>query len=518
MELFRKSIITWKLNGKRVPAGTPGAEKVTTETEKWYAKIDGKHVPLATDKDTSRRMLKKLCGDSALRSVGLVDPYEEHRDKPIAQHVVDYKAIIENKGSTPKHVIETINRIDAIVEGCGLQLIGDIDHGKVSAWLTEQRKARPMLEIPKGTQFTPSQASAILNLTASGFSNLVKRHRLAATGNGKARRIPRATLENIAERMAQGKSPETINHYIRTIRGFCRWLVRSCRLQRNPLEGLSLLNSQVDIRHARRELTADELRRLLESTQASTRRFRGLTGEDRACLYLAAAATGFRARALAHLTAADFDLRGKTPIVTLPARYNKSKKAKVQPVPPEAAAILARYLNHKPLSKPVWGLSWLDRGADMIRLDLEAISVPYVIEGPHGPEYADFHALRHSYLTLLGRSGVDLRTAQVLAGHSTPVLTARYTHRRLDDLAGAVARLPMLTNSDQAAQEPARGKNGGSKQRDNQNSPENKGYSCSSALISNPPVGGSNPSGRIKVMLVSLYLLPDSHLWVYHQL
>lgn len=81
----------------------------------------------------------------------------------------------------------------------------------------------------------------------------------------------------------------------------------------------------------------------------------------------------------------------------------------------------------------------------MIRNDLVAANIPYVIEGPHGPEYADFHGLRHTYLTLLCKSGVDLRTAQVLAGHSSLPLTARYSHRRLGDLATAVTKLPMLT-------------------------------------------------------------------------
>ena len=51
-------------------------------------------------------------------------------------------------------------------------------------------------------------------------------------------------------------------------------------------------------------------------------------------------------------------------------------------------------------------------------------------------------SLRHSYLTMLGKGGVDPRTAQELAGHSSPVLTARYSHRRLYDLAGAVEKLP----------------------------------------------------------------------------
>src|SRR3954464_8049079 len=78
----------------------------------------------------------------------------------------------------------------------------------------------------------------------------------------------------------------------------------------------------------------------------------------------------------------------------------------------------------------------------MLRADLADAGIPYVVEGPDGPLHADFHALRHSYITALGRGGVDLRTAQQLAGHSTPVLTARYSHRHLDDLAGAVEKLP----------------------------------------------------------------------------
>src|SRR5205807_5418881 len=85
--------------------------------------------------------------------------------------------------------------------------------------------------------------------------------------------------------------------------------------------------------------------------------------------------------------------------------------------------------------------------AEMLRLDLEAADIPYTIEGTDDPLHADFHALRHSSLTLLGRSGVDLRTCQELAGHSTPTLTARYSHRRLYDLAGAVEMLPSLLPS-----------------------------------------------------------------------
>ena len=100
----------------------------------------------------------------------------------------------------------------------------------------------------------------------------------------------------------------------------------------------------------------------------------------------------------------------------------------------------------KPLNAAVWGGTWASGcvAAEMFRRDLEAAGIAYAVDGPDGPVYADFHSLRHTYLTMIGRHGVDLRTVQELAGHSTPILTARYSHRRLYDLAGAVNKLPNL--------------------------------------------------------------------------
>jgi hypothetical protein len=92
----------------------------------------------------------------------------------------------------------------------------------------------------------------------------------------------------------------------------------------------------------------------------------------------------------------------------------------------------------------------------MLRADLEAAGIPYAVEGPDGPLYADFHSLRHSYLTLGGRAGIELRTLQELAGHSTPTLTARYSHRRLHDLAGAVEKLPNFLPTDPGETETGR--------------------------------------------------------------
>src|SRR3989442_12720907 len=81
----------------------------------------------------------------------------------------------------------------------------------------------------------------------------------------------------------------------------------------------------------------------------------------------------------------------------------------------------------------------------MLRIDLDAPGIPYVAEGPDGPLYADFHALRHSYIALLDKSGATLKEAMQLARHSDPKLTmAVYGRAQLHDLGEAVGRLPRL--------------------------------------------------------------------------
>lgn len=155
-------------------------------------------------------------------------------------------------------------------------------------------------------------------------------------------------------------------------------------------------------------------------------------------------ATGYRVGGLARPTPTSFALDGKPPMMPLAVRRNKSRKPKVQPVRLDVAELLKKYLKHRPAEQVVWGGTWAwdHRGAKMLRGDLQSAGTPYVVESADGPQYADFHSLRRSYLTIGGQAGIDLRTLQVLAGHSTPVLTTRYDHRDLAVLAAAVKRIP----------------------------------------------------------------------------
>ena len=380
---------------------------------------------------------------SRVRS-GYADPAEEHARRPLAAHLTDYAAHLEAKGNTADHTALTTGRVTALLSGCGFVFPLDADTARAAEWLNALRRDGAPVELAAGDSFAPGDVANLLGVSGAAVRAAVKRLNLAATGNGKARTFPRSTVEALVTNRGKGCAPETANHYVRAVRGFFRWLVKAKRIGANPLDSLSLVNAAVDVRHARRELTAAELGRLFVAAQASARAYRGLAGADRYFLYLVAAGTGFRASALSNLTPADFDLSAGT--VTLAARFNKSRRLKVQPLPADVATALRPYLDGKPAGAPVWGGTWArdHRGAEMLRIDLGAAGIAYATEGPDGLEYADFHSLRHSYLTLGGRSGIDLRTLQELAGHSKPELTARYSHRRLYDLAGAVEKFPNL--------------------------------------------------------------------------
>jgi excisionase family DNA binding protein len=425
----------------------------------WYGWVNGEAVPLCTNKTAAELMLAELVRKAEMGECGIADPYEEHRVRPLAEHLADFRAALTAKGNTPDYVALVSGRLQALADGCGWRTLSDLSASQADEWLTRQRTAdRLAPDLPSDRDaFTPGETARLLGVSTAAVRDAVKRHRLEASGQGKARRFPRTTVEALLARQAQGAGTQTRNYYRAHLRTFGNWLVRDRRLGESPFRHMEAENTATDRRHDRRELDANELRRLLETARQSARSFRGLAGPDRFHLYATACGTGFRASALTSLTPESFELAADVPTVTLAARHAKNRKTKVQPVPPDLADLLRDYLRDRPAGQPVWGGTWArdHRGAEMLRLDLEAAGIPYAVEGPDGPLFADFHALRHSYLTLGGRAGIDLRTLQELAGHSTPVLTARYSHRRLYDLAGAVEKLPSFLPGEADAGEAA---------------------------------------------------------------
>ena len=80
-----------------------------------------------------------------------------------------------------------------------------------------------------------------------------------------------------------------------------------------------------------------------------------------------------------------------------------------------------------------------DKPAMMLRAVLAAAGIPYETDSG----FADFHSLRHTFVSNLTRGGVHPKNAQKLARHSTITLTMdRYSHTVLGDLATELDVLP----------------------------------------------------------------------------
>jgi integrase len=101
------------------------------------------------------------------------------------------------------------------------------------------------------------------------------------------------------------------------------------------------------------------------------------------------------------------------------------------------------------------------RTAKMIRFDLNAARTFWIAESesPADKEqrlasdflsyqnakglFADFHSLRHTFITNLGKAKIPLKTAQILSRHSTVELTANiYTHIDQQEQIDAINALP----------------------------------------------------------------------------
>lgn len=440
------------VESKKVRKGTAGAEKVSKLSSKWYGQLDsgGKRIPLSTNRTAAQQMLADLVRDRELGRVGMSEASKADRRRPIAELLEEFAESMRNKNRVREHIEKTCAQCKAIIEGCGFERIEDLNAEAIASFLRRLREDPPRPKLPKDLQeFTVGQlAEALGGIRPQKIYRILERERLPATGNGKARRYPRSTVQRLQEIMLRGISISTSNGYATAIKSFSRWLAMPARpgmqprLQSDPLVGLQKLNAEVDRRHERRAIPAEELRKLLAAAGNSAELFRGLGGGDRRVLYHVAMTTGFRASELASLTPAAFDLAAEVPTVTVKAAYSKNRRQTMQPLPADVAELLRGYLEKRPAHKPLWPGEWQDFGAEMLRGDLEAAGIPY---RDAAGKVADLHALRHSYITLLKEAGVSPKNAQELARHSDIRLTMDvYTHTRASDLADDVRKLPRL--------------------------------------------------------------------------
>lgn len=389
------------------------------ELVKWLETLAADKVRLLTGKGrTSTRptIAKRGPGVAPLE---LIEPQRAAASKPLTDHVADFQKSLVAKGTTAKQAALVEARVTAILKGAKLGQYADITPARVLEWLNEQHKD---------------------------------------------------VLNEKGEVVKRGKSAQTFTFYVRAIKQFCRWMQRERRATENPIAFLEGLNARVDRRHDRRALTTDECRRLIDAA-ANGDAFMGMSGPDRAMVYRLALETGLRYNEIRSLKVGSFSLKGDKPTVTVGAAYSKRRREDVQPLRPELAKALTEQFRLRLPDAPAFVMPGkTGDGAKMVQHDLEhtgkadeagkVIVKAIEYEDAQGRK-ADFHALRHTFVSNLVAGGVHPKTAQALARHSTITLTMdRYTHLSVSNHTGALNVLPDLSALPTTAEAKATGTEG----------------------------------------------------------
>ena len=360
--------------------------------KKWYIRYRDENdklrtVPGFTDKAATQQYAAKLEREASMIRAGLLEPAVLYQNISLEDHLSAFETSLKSKDVSADQVKLVVNRCRSLLKAARVTRLSGISADAVSNALAKLREKK---------------------------------------ANGK-----------------QGTSAQTSNHYLRAMKQFTRWLRLEKRNIDDPLVRLEMLNVQVDRRHDRRALSDDEVSKLLTATKDGKVAYR-MDPADRMMLYVMALSTGLRASELASLTTDGLDLEASPPTVTVKAGYSKRRRLDILPLPTHILEQARGWLSSKAKGAKLWPGDWAANkcGGKMLQIDLAEAGIPYVDDNGL---FADFHALRHTYITNLARNGVSLVTAQKLARHSTPMLTAqRYTHIDLQDQKVAVDRLPSL--------------------------------------------------------------------------
>ncbi len=392
---------------------TPDGEKCRIESEVYHIRYqdaagEWQREKGYSDEEATAKRARELVKKVRNELRGEIDRFDEHRKTPLSEHLADFRETLTAQGLDSKHVRQVVNMATAVVVGSGFEWIADIGASRVQRYL------------------------------------------------GKLRN--------------EGRSVQTCKHYLRAIKQFCNWLVTDWRMRDNPVAHLEPGDPETDRRRVRRVLSSEEVQWLLETVSRSREtRFRQ-GGEDRFTLYYLALGSGLRASELASLTPESFRLDNDPPTVVVEAGHSKRRRRDEQPLQPDVAAILREQLAGKAPGERVWPGAWPQRAAKMLREDLAAARAEWIEEAPSdrereereksdfltyrnkAGEYADFHAQRHTYITVAAKK-LSPKMAQALARHSDSKLTDRYTHLELHDTGSAAAQLPPLLPDKPSPQE-----------------------------------------------------------------
>ncbi len=349
-----------------------------------------------TDKAASEQLLAQREREVARREVGMADPHDAAKGRPVLEHLADYLASRRAAGVQADTITRTDSRLRAAFAGMQSRTLGDV------------------------------------------------------TVDAAARYVDGLVL-------ARNLSLTTRNHLVASLRAFGAWLAEREILPANPLKGLSVERvTDADRTEVRRVLTAGELRRLVEAAPAGRRRlylFAAYTGfrrgEDKATTWSDLNIDGelptVRIRGANAKSGASVEIP-IPPWLALELRQHRAERSMraggaLSPTDPvfDVPAGIVRQLRQDAARA---GLGTIKKEIHTTPTGNRWVSVEWV--DPTGPEVTlVLHSLRAFYATTLFEQGTPAHEVQRLCRHQSIATTLRhYTAWRASRLRSAVDALP----------------------------------------------------------------------------
>ena len=235
-------------------------------------------------------------------------------------------------------------------------------------------------------------------------------------------------------------SGTSYNNRVCVLREIFRVLSAKAGIEDDPWKGVRL---RPDDSHSRRELTMDELKRLLD---AACKR-----GEEWHKLILIGIYTGLRLGDCCRLDWSSINVaQGVIQLVPSKTKRHAHGRLVTIPVHPALGKALASELVSVgpvlPTVAELYGRArWQVSHVLSLIFRAAGIETSIKIEGRRTktPE-ATFHSLRHTFVSFAANAGVPLHVVQSIVGHESTAMTRHYYHENISALKNAVNAIPPL--------------------------------------------------------------------------
>jgi integrase/recombinase XerC len=234
-----------------------------------------------------------------------------------------------------------------------------------------------------------------------------------------ARLTPQDVRAFMAARRGDGLSGRSLMRVLAGARSFARFLERNGK---GKVGALAAVRAPKIARSLPKPLSVGTARRIADAgLRAGEAREPWVLARDAAVLALLYG-SGLRISEALGLTRAD--LRGAKDAITVTGKGNK---ARMVPLLPQVAGLIADYIALRPFDLPAEGPLFVGARGGPLKPRIVQLAMARLRGALGLADTATPHALRHSFATHLLARGGDLRSIQELLGHASLSTTQIYT-------------------------------------------------------------------------------------------